>query len=54
MHDAYVSIYRINMLIFKISQLICTNFMVSMQYRKSQSIKYEGICIEVCNDVFHK
>jgi len=35
MHDAYASIYRINMMIFKISQLNGTNFMVSMQYKKS-------------------
>ena len=52
MHDAYASIYRISMLIFKISQLICTNFLVSMQYMKSQSIKCKGIYIRVCNDMF--
>jgi len=45
MHDAYASIYRINMLIFKISQLNCADILVSMQYRKSQPIKCEGICI---------
>jgi len=39
------------MLIFKISQLICTDFMVSMQYRKSKPIKYKGICIRVCSHV---
>jgi len=38
MHDAYASIYRINMLIFKISQLNCADFLVSMQYRKSQQL----------------
>jgi len=52
MHDAYASIYRINMLIFKISQLNCTNFLVSMQHKKSQPINCEGICIRVCSDVF--
>jgi len=45
MHDAYPSIYRINMLILRISQLNCADFLVSIQYRKSQPIKYEGICI---------
>jgi len=45
MHDAYASIYRINMLIFKTSQLNCANILVSMQYIKSQPIKCEGICI---------
>jgi len=38
MHDAYASIYRINMLVFKISQLNCADFLVSMQYRKSQQL----------------
>jgi len=52
MHDAYARIYRISMLIFKISQLNCTNILVSMQYSKSQPIKYEGICIRLCSDVF--
>jgi len=45
MHEAYASIYRINMLIFKISQLNCADILVSMHYRKSQPIKWEGICI---------
>jgi len=35
MHDAYASIYRINMLIFKISQLNCSDILFSMQYKKS-------------------
>jgi len=35
MHDAYASIYRISMLIFKISQLNFADIIVSMQYRKS-------------------
>jgi len=39
-------------LIFKINQLFCTDFMVSMQYRKSQSIKCDVICIRVFIDVF--
>jgi len=30
MHDAYACIYIINALIFKISQLICTNILVSI------------------------
>jgi len=38
MYDAYGSIYRINMLIFRISQLNCADFLVSMQYKKSQPI----------------
>jgi len=38
MYDAYASIYRINMLIFRISQLNCADFLVSMQYMKSQQL----------------
>jgi len=45
MHDAYVSIYRIDMLIFKISQLNCADILFSMQYKKSQPINCEGIRI---------
>jgi len=52
MHDAYASIYRINMLIFKIGQLNRADILVSIQYRKSQPIKCEGICIRLCSDVF--
>ena len=37
-HDAYASIYRINMLIFKISQLNYADFLGSMQYMKSQQL----------------
>jgi len=40
------------MLIFKTNQLICIDILVSMQYRKLQSIKYKGICIRSFNDVF--
>ena len=43
MHDAYASIYRIKRLIFKISQLNCADFLVSMQYRKSQHLNVRGI-----------
>jgi len=52
MHDAYACLYRISMLIFKISQLICIDILVSMQYRKSQLIKCYGICIRAFSDVF--
>jgi len=38
MHDAYASIYRISKLIFKISQLNCAEYLVSMQYRKSKQL----------------
>jgi len=47
MHDAYVSIYRINMLIFKISQLNCADFLVSMQYRKSQQLNVKEFVLEM-------
>jgi len=43
MHDAYASIYRINRLIFKISQLNRADYLVSMQYRKSQQLNVRGI-----------
>jgi len=47
MHDAYASIYRINMLIFKISELNCADILFSMQYRKSHLIKCDRIYIRV-------
>jgi len=52
MHDAYARIYRINVLNFEINQLICTNIMDSIQYRESQPIKCNGICIKAFNNVF--
>jgi len=45
MHDAYASIYRISRLIFKIIQLNRADFLVSMQYRKSQQLNVRGIWI---------
>jgi len=38
MHDAYASIYRISMLIFKINQLNCVDILFSIQYKKSQQL----------------
>jgi len=52
MDNAYACIYRISVLIFKINELICTNILVSMQYKKSQSINSNGICIRAFSDVF--
>jgi len=40
------------MLIFKISQLVCTYMMDSMQYRESKLVKCNGINIRAFSDVF--
>jgi len=45
MHDDYTRIYRIKVLIIKISQLIYIYIMDSMQYLESKPIKYNGINI---------
>jgi len=44
MHDAYASIYRINMLIFKISQLNGANILFFNAVQEITKIKCEGIC----------
>jgi len=41
--NANASIYRISRLIFKISQLNRADFLVSIQYRKSQQLNVRGI-----------
>jgi len=47
MHDAYASIYRISMLIFKISQLNRVDILVSMQYRKSKQLNVREFVLEI-------
>jgi len=47
MHDAYTSIYRISMLIFKINQLNCVDILFSMQYRKSQQSNVREFVLEM-------
>jgi len=42
MHDAYASIYRISMLIFKISQLNCADFQFFNAVQEITTIKCEG------------
>jgi len=46
MHDAYASIYRISMLIFKISQLNCVDIIFFNTVQEITTIKCVGICIK--------